>query len=118
MTTVEVEWISTGERLPHDRAAVLGAITGRYPGAGFAQPGKEFWLVLPMHFRSIHFDEDDDTEIENCFVDADDVVRKPLGGETDEQVTHWAEFPVLPGTQVQQIIGAGVQEALAATKSD
>ena len=114
MTTATVEWISTATRLPHDRAAVLGAITGRYPGAGFAMPGKEFWLVLPMHFRVIHLDEEAGIEIENSFVDPDDVVRQPLGGTTREQVTHWAEFPALPGTDVQEIIGDGVREALSA----
>lgn len=114
MTTATVEWISTAERLPHDRAAVLGAITGRYPGSGFAMPGKEFWLVLPMHFRTIDLDEETGIEIENCFVDADDVARQPRGGTTPELVTHWAEFPVLPGTGVQEIIGDGVQEALSA----
>lgn len=117
MTTATVEWISTDDRLPHDRAAVLGAITGRYPGAGFAQPGKDFWLVLPMHFRSIDYGEDGRADIENCFVDPDDVVRQPYGGQTDEQVTHWAAFPALPGTDVEEIIGDGVQDAVAAARA-
>ncbi|WP_435108449.1 AQJ64_40280 family protein [Nocardiopsis synnemataformans] len=108
----EVDWVSVEEGLPHDGAAVLGAVTGRYPD------GEEFWLVLPMHFRRTHPDESTGEEIRDVFVDSDWVLRKPHGGDTEEQVTHWAEYPCLPGTAVRQIVGGQVRDALAATGQD
>ncbi|GAA4209720.1 AQJ64_40280 family protein [Actinocatenispora rupis] len=107
MTTVDVRWIDARRRLPADGDCVLAAVTGRYPD------GEEFWLVLPMHFRRVHPVEETGAVVENRFVDADRVVRAPLGGTTDEQVTHWAELPVLPGTDRREILGPGVPAALA-----
>jgi hypothetical protein len=108
----EVDWIGVEEGLPHDGAAVLGAVTGRYPD------GKDFWLVLPMHFHRIHPDESTGAEIENVFIDPDRVLRKPYGGDTEEQVTHWAEYPCLPGETVRQIVGDEVRGAVAAAGQD
>ncbi|MFD6949596.1 hypothetical protein A6A08_07385 [Nocardiopsis sp. TSRI0078] len=112
MTTVEVDWVDVEERLPHEGAAVLGAVTCRY------RDGKDVWLVLPMHFRRIHPDESTGAEIRNVFIDADDVLRKPYGGDTEEQVTHWVEYPCLPGTSVRQIVGDDVHSAIAAARQD
>ncbi len=115
---VTIEWTPVGERLPHDRACVVAAVTGRYPVDPDDDPdpcgGQEFWLVLPMYFRRLHPVEETDEVIEDCFVDSDGVVRRPLGGSTDELVTHWAELPNLPGADVSQIIGDGVRPALRA----
>lgn len=108
----EVDWVSVEEGLPHDGAAVVGAVTGVYPD------GEEFWLVLPMHFSRIHPDENTGEEIENVFVDPDWVMRKPYGGDTEEQVTHWAKYPFLPGAAVHQVLGGGVRDALAAAGRD
>jgi hypothetical protein len=113
-----VEWIHAGERLPYDGAGAVAAVTGHYPGDVEDDPdslsGQEFWLVLPTYFRRLHPVEETVEVIENCFFDADGVVRLPLGGSTDEVVTHWAEPPNLPGTDVQQIIGDGVPSAIRA----
>lgn len=113
-----IEWVSVHERLPHDGASVAAAVTGRYPvdECDDCGPlsGLEFWLVLPMHFRCCHPVEETGEVIENCFVDADEVVRGPVGDTTDEVVTHWCFLPNLPGTNVPQIIGDGVQPALRA----
>lgn len=117
---VTIEWISVEERLPHDGASVAAAVTGRYPvnECDDSDPlsGQEFWLVLPMHFRTWNPVEGTDEIIENCFVDADEIVRHPLGGATKELVTHWTFLPDLPGTNVPQIIGDGVGPALRATR--
>lgn len=115
--TMEWNWISVDERLPHDGAAVVAAITGRYP-PDCPVGAQDFWLVLPMHFRTVHPVEDTDEVIENVFIDPDDVVRSPLGGSTEELVTHWSELPNLPGTDVPQIIGDGVAAALRAVSGD
>ncbi|MET9483506.1 AQJ64_40280 family protein [Streptomyces sp. NPDC006638] len=119
MHTVEVEWVSALDRLPKDSDCVMGAITGRYPGDpegedADSRAGEEYWLVLPTYFHSRHTDERTGTLFHNCFVDSDRVVRLPYGGSTPEQVTHWAELPVLPGTSKRQILGAGAQPALHA----
>jgi hypothetical protein len=106
----EVDWVSVEVGLPHDGAAVVGAVTGRYPD------GEEFWLVLPMHFRRTDFDETTGEEIGDVFVDPDRVVRKPYGGDTEEQVTHWAAYPHLPGMTVHQVLGDEVHDALAAAR--
>ncbi|SFJ41735.1 hypothetical protein SAMN05421835_105157 [Amycolatopsis sacchari] len=115
-----VEWISVDERLPHDGAAVCAAVTGRYPPDEYdPEPGEglEFWLVLPMYFRTVHPVEETGEIVENCFVDPDYVVRLPFGGESDETVTHWTALPCLPGTDVHQILGEGVRPALHAVRS-
>ncbi|MDT0433603.1 MULTISPECIES: AQJ64_40280 family protein [Streptomyces] len=114
-----VEWIRADERLPHEGAAVVGAVTGRYPGEPEADPdslsGREFWLVLPMYFTTVHPVEETGEIIENCFYDADGVVRFPLGGpECEEVVTHWALPPTLPGTDVRRVHGDAVRPAVRA----
>jgi hypothetical protein len=118
----EIEWIPVGERLPYDGAGIVAAVTGHYPVDPDEDPlpfsGKEFWLVLPMYFRRRHPVEETGEVIENCFVDSDDVVRSPLGGSTEELVTHWAELPNLPGTNAQRIVGDGVRPALRAVLDD
>ncbi|MFJ2645841.1 AQJ64_40280 family protein [Streptomyces sp. NPDC087420] len=113
-----MEWISALDRLPKDSDCVMGAITGRYPGDpegdADSRVGEEYWLVLPTYFHSRHVDERTGTLFHDCFVDSDRVVRLPYGGPTPEQVTHWAELPVLPGTAERQILGDGVRAALRA----
>ncbi|MDQ2588421.1 AQJ64_40280 family protein [Saccharothrix yanglingensis] len=116
-----IEWISVDERFPHDGVPVAAAVTGRYPvDPDDPEPlsGQEFWLVLPAHFRRLHLVEDTGEVVENCFIDADRVVRHPLGGRSDELVTHWAALPNLPGTDVPRVIGDGVQPALRAASGD
>ncbi|WP_133910911.1 AQJ64_40280 family protein [Streptomyces sp. NBC_00582] len=100
-----VEWVDVRERLPRSGTPVAAATTGRYPD------GEEFWLVLPMHFTTLHFAEDG-TEHHDCFVDSDKVVRLPHGRPCDEPVTHWAALPTLPGTTVHHVLGDGVRTAL------
>ncbi|MEU3711706.1 AQJ64_40280 family protein [Streptomyces catenulae] len=117
MHTTTVEWIRADERLPRNSDCVIAAVTGRYPSDPGEDPepfsGQEFWLVLPMHFSSIHPVEETGEIIENCFHDPDGVIRFPLGGpSSDEVVTHWAELPNLPGADVQSILGDGVGPAL------
>ncbi|WP_150240962.1 AQJ64_40280 family protein [Nocardiopsis quinghaiensis] len=70
------------------------------------------------HFQRIHPDESTGAEIRNVFTDADDLLRKPYGGGTEEQVTHWAEHPCLPGTSVRQILGDEVHSAIAVARQD
>jgi hypothetical protein len=119
MTTVEVEWIDAREGLPRDGDCVLGAITGRYTIDAGTEPGSpaenDFRFVFPMHFRRVHHDEESGRTYTNCFIDADQVPRQPYGDDaaTDEQITHWAELPVLPGTSEREIRGARVGEILA-----
>jgi hypothetical protein len=108
-----ITWHPVGERLPHDGAGIVAAVTGFYPG----EPGEDpepFWLVLPMYFRHVHPDEETGEVIMDCFYDSDGIVRLPLGGSTAEVVTHWAEMPVLPGTDVRHITGDEVDPALRA----
>ncbi|MGW4236447.1 AQJ64_40280 family protein [Streptomyces sp. NPDC004749] len=116
MHTVAVEWVPALDRLPKDSDCVLGAITGRYPDGHEEDPGsrtgEQFWLVLPMYFHSRHVDEETGALFHDCFVDSDRVVRLPYGGATPEQITHWAELPVLPGTTERQILGDDVSSAL------
>jgi hypothetical protein len=114
-----IEWTQVGEGLPGEGACVLAAVTGRYrvdpdDDDPDSLRGQEFWLVLPVYFRHFHPVEETGEVIEDCFVDADEVVRHPHGGSTDEVVTHWAELPDLPGTDVSRIIGGEVRSALRA----
>ncbi|MFJ8934348.1 AQJ64_40280 family protein [Streptomyces sp. NPDC102365] len=118
-----IEWIRADERLPYDGAGIIAAVTGRYPGEVEDDPdspfGKEFWLVLPMYFRSLHPLEESEEVIENCFYDSDGVVRFPINGPSSEEVvTHWAEMPNLPGTDVERILGGGVGPAIRAVFDD
>lgn len=118
-----VEWIRADERLPDDGAGIVAAVTGRYPGEPDGDPdsldGQEFWLVLPMYFRRVHPVEETGELIENCFYDSDGVVRLPGDTPADgEVVTHWAEMPTLPGTNVARIFGDDVRPALRAAASD
>ena len=112
-----VDWIRADERLPYDGAGVVAAVTGRYPDEPDNEPnslsGKEFWLVLPTYFRRIHPGEETGEITENCFFDSDGVVRLPVGRPTDDEVvTHWAEMPSLPGTNVQRLLGDDLGPAL------
>lgn len=114
-----VEWIRADERLPDDGVGIVAAVTGRYPGEPEDDPdslsGREFWLVLPMYFRRVHPVEESGETIENCFYDADGVVRFPLAGPTcEEVVTHWALMPNLPGTDARRVSGDGVRPAVRA----
>jgi hypothetical protein len=117
-----IEWVSVKDRFPDDGYSVAAAVTGRYrvdhcdPPAPIS--GEEFWLVLHMYFRREHPVEETGEIIENCFVDADYVVRDPLGGSTDELVTHWAYLPTLPGTDVHRLLGDDVQPAIRAAFGD
>jgi hypothetical protein len=54
----------------------------------------------------------------DCFYDYDGVVRLPYGGSTAEVVTHWAEMPVLPGTDMRHMAGDSVGPALRAVGID
>jgi hypothetical protein len=122
-----IEWVDARERLPYDGAGIVAAVTGRYPtdprdddpdDDPDSLSGQDFWLVLPMYFRRIHPVEDTGEIIENCFFDSDGVVRLPVGGTTDEVVTHWTEMPNLPGADTNRIIGDGVRPALRAVSVD
>ncbi|SOE09090.1 hypothetical protein SAMN06272775_0174 [Streptomyces sp. 2323.1] len=73
--------------------------------------GKEFWLVRPMYFTTLHWSEDG-AEHRDCFVDSDEVVRLPYGLTSAETVTHWAELPTLPGGMTHAVLGEDVQPAL------
>jgi hypothetical protein len=114
-----VEWIHVSDRLPYDGAGVVAAVTGHYPDDPDdddpdSLSGKEFWLVLPMYFRSNHPVEETGEVIKNCFYDSDGVVRLPLGRPTDEAVTHWTEMPTLPGTNEHRLLGDDVHPAIRA----
>jgi hypothetical protein len=114
-----IEWVPAGERLPDDGAGILAAVTGRYPvdpddDDPDSLSGQDFWLVLPMYFRRRHPVEETGEVVENCFFDSDAVVRLPVGGSTEEVVTHWAAMPNLPGTNTWRLIGDGVGPALRA----
>jgi hypothetical protein len=114
-----IEWISVGDRLPYDGAGVVAAVTGRYPvdpddHAPDSLSGREFWIVLPMYFRRHHPVDETGEVIEDCFIDSDGVLRLPIGGSTDETVTHWAEHPPLPGTDAHRILGDDVRSAIRA----
>ena len=81
-----IDWIPADERLPFDGAGVVAAVTGRYPAEPGVDPdpliGPEFWIVLPMYFRSVHPVEGTGEVVLDCFIDADQVLRRPPGGET------------------------------------
>ncbi|TLP54490.1 AQJ64_40280 family protein [Microbispora triticiradicis] len=118
----EVEWVDSRERLPGDGVPVAAAITGRFASddADERDPdaGQEFWLVRPMYFTTRHFAEDG-REYRDCFVDSDGVVRLPYGRDRDETlefddpITHWAELPTLPGTNVHYLLGEEAEAARA-----
>ncbi|MCT2585801.1 AQJ64_40280 family protein [Actinophytocola gossypii] len=117
-----IEWVSVKDGFPEDGYSVAAAVTGRYrvdhcdPPAEIS--GLEFWVVLHMYFRREHPVEETGEIIENCFVDADYVPRQPLGGTTDEVVTHWTYLPTLPGTNTHHVLGDDVQPALRAVSAD
>ncbi|MFG2865930.1 AQJ64_40280 family protein [Streptomyces sioyaensis] len=94
---------------------MAAAITGRYPADSATESdtalGKEFWLVRPMYFTTLHWSEDG-AEHRDCFVDSDGVVRLPYGLTSAETVTHWAELPTLPGGMTHVVLGEDVQPAL------
>ena len=114
--TTDITWVDARERHPEDGELVLGATTGRYPAAPDEVSSAEldFWLVLPMYFRHVHPVEDTDRVVLDCYRDSDGVVRLPLGAGGEEEVTHWASLPPLPGAEVATLIGAPVAAALAA----
>jgi hypothetical protein len=116
--TMRVTWVDVRDGVPPDGIPVAAAITGRYRAEGAGpgdRSGEVFWLVMPMHFASLHFGEDE-TEHRNCFVDSDGVVRLPhglaSGPASDETVTHWALLPTLPGQRTRSLLGEDVQPAL------
>ncbi len=106
-----VEWVDAREGLPNDGMPVAAATSGTYPPQDGTGPGEDFWIVLPMRFAA-HFVSEDGTEHHDCFVDSDNVVRLPYGRPSDEQVTHWASLPPLPGMTVRHVLGADAQPAL------
>ncbi|GAA0947939.1 AQJ64_40280 family protein [Nonomuraea longicatena] len=118
----EVEWVDCRERFPRDGIPVAAAITGRFASddADERDPdaGLEFWLVRPMYFTTLHFDEDE-RKYHDCFVDSDGVVRLPYarGGDNpqddDELITHWAYLPTLPDTTVDYLTGEDAKTARA-----
>ena len=74
--------------------------------------------MLPTYFRRVHPVEETGEIIENCFFDSDGVIRLPVGRPTTEEVvTHWAELPNLPGTDVRRIFGADVPTAIHAVRA-
>jgi hypothetical protein len=111
---VTIDWVPVAERLPHDGAGIVAAVTGVHPG----EDREPFWIVLPMYFRHVHPVEETGEIIMDCFYDADGIVRLPYGGPTAEVVTHWAEMPVLPGTAVRHMTGDDVGAALRAVGID
>jgi hypothetical protein len=124
----EVEWVDVRERLPQEGVPVAAAIAGRFaPGdADECDPGagQEFWLVRPMYFTTLHFGEDG-REYRDCFVDSDGIVRPPYGRDRDDPqgpddpqycddpISHWAELPTLPGTNVHYLVGEEARTARA-----
>lgn len=103
-----VEWIRADEEFPPEGICVAAAVTGRYPD------GERFWLVHPAYFTRTHYVEETGEVVEDCFVDSDRVIRFPLGGASEEVVTHWAALPTLPGATVPGIFGDDVEAALQA----
>ncbi|MFE7583568.1 AQJ64_40280 family protein [Streptomyces gardneri] len=108
-------WVDVRERLPRSGTPMAAAITGRYPADSTTESdtavGKEFWLVRPMYFTTLHWSEDG-AEHRDCFVDSDGVVRLPYGLASAETVTHWAELPTLPGRMTHAVLGEDVPSAL------
>lgn len=115
---VTTTWVDARLDNPRDGDLVLAAVTGRYPTDGKDPPSQQdFWLVLPMHFRHRHDVEGTDDIVWDCYRDADGVIRKAHGSGTDEQVTHWAVLPSLPCLPDNELVGEGVQSAVAAAMS-
>ncbi|WP_030622670.1 AQJ64_40280 family protein [Streptomyces sclerotialus] len=116
-----VKWVNVDEGLPEEGLPVAAATWGRYPPDSTAESdaaaGEDFWLVLPMHFTTLHVG-DDGTEYRDCFVDSDRVVRLPYGRPCSESVTHWAYLPALPGMAVHQVLGADAQTAAQAALNE
>ena len=120
MDVVHTTWHDARNSNPNDGDLVLAAVAGRYrtePGEA-PSPEQDFWLVLPMHFRHLHPVEDTDLVLHDRYLDADRVVRRPLGaeGDEDEVVTHWANLPTLPGIGALELTGAAVSAALSAAQ--
>ena len=113
-------WHDARETLPGDGQPVAAAVTGRYPDGAGPGVGEHFWLVMPMHFRRVHLLEDSGETLDDCFVDSDLVVRRPLGvAGAAEVVTHWAELPPLPGTRDRRyLLGDAARAARAALPGD
>ncbi|QUQ71291.1 AQJ64_40280 family protein [Kutzneria sp. CA-103260] len=107
---VVVEWVDVRDGLPGDGMPVAGATSGTYPPEDGTGPGEDFWIVLPMRFAR-HYVSEDGTEHRDCFVDSDGVVRLPYGRPSDEQVTHWAALPSLPGMGVRLVLGEDARKA-------
>jgi len=105
---------------PRNGDLVLAAVAGRSrTETGEASTSEQdFWLVLPTHFRQLHPSGDTDVMLHDRYIDADRVVRRPIGadGDEDEVVTHWAEMPTLPGVGALEMTGAAVSAALAAAR--
>ncbi len=55
-------------------------------------------MVRQTVFSRRHLVVGSDEAVFDCFVDSDAIIRKPVGFDTDEVVTHWASLPSLPGT--------------------
>jgi hypothetical protein len=106
-----VKWVDVRERLPMIGFPLAAATSGRYRAEPGEASGKDFWLVLPMHFTDRHITEHG-TEYRDCFVDSDGVVRLPYGRPSAETVTHWAYLPTLPGMTVHSTIGEDARTAL------
>nr|WP_281424999.1 AQJ64_40280 family protein [Streptomyces auratus] len=83
--------------MPRSGTPVAAAITSRYAADSATESdtalGKEFWLVRPMYFTTLHWSEDG-AEHRDCFVDSDGVVRLPYGLTSAETVP--AENPIRP----------------------
>ncbi|GAA2520557.1 AQJ64_40280 family protein [Winogradskya humida] len=108
-TDAIITWIDARLENPPDGVPVLAAVTGRYP----ADEG-DFWLVMALHFRSVHPVEGTDQVIRDRYWDSDQVTRKPYDPVSKEGVTHWAALPPLPGAPTSLLMGAPVASALAA----
>lgn len=63
-----VTWINARHRHPRDGDLVVAAISGRYPAEiGEASSSeRDFWLVLPTHFRHMHVVEGTDDIVWEC----------------------------------------------------
>ena len=103
-----VEWVDARERLPEYGMPVAAATTGRYPD------GEHFWLVIPSVFWD-YWAGEDGIEHRDCFVDSDGVVRLPYGRASNEQITHWAYLPALPGRGEYSLLGAAATAAVRST---